>query len=248
MSVTEYWLVVCLVMLVAGTVKGVAGFGLPTIAITMLVQFFPPHHALGLIVLPLFFGNLLQACQSGQPGWAITNFWPFLITITVTIFFVSLFASRVDERVIYALLAFGIGLFLVSQNKLPRLSITHEANSIYAGIAGVLAGIMGGLTSSWAAPTIIYLRVLGLKKEEFVRAAGWMFLFGGLPLLAGYWLGGIFTRDLLPIGIAGSVMAMLGVALGKQIRAWIPEQRFIKVVDVLLALMALNLLRKAAGF
>ena len=248
MTGIDSWLIVCAVMLVAGTVKGIAGLGLPTIAVSLLVFFFDAHQSLGLIVLPLLFSNMLQAWQSGQFRWVFLNFWPYLIAIAVTIYVASRFASQVDERVIYLLIAIGIFLFLISQKKLPRIPLSGRNHYFTAGLAGTLAGILGGLTTVWGPPTIIYLRMLGLEKEQFVRATGWMFLIGSLPLIAGYWAGGILTPDLIPAGILGSVMAMCGVVLGRHFRSGISERHFVLVIDVILGLMALNLLRKTLGF
>jgi len=235
-------------MLIAGTVKGIAGLGLPTIAVSLLVFFFDAHQALGLIVLPLLFSNLLQAWQSGQFRWVLTNFWPFFIAIAVTIFISSSFASQVNEKIIYLLIAIGIALFLISQKNLPKLKFENKTHSFYASMAGSLAGALGGLTTVWGPPTVIYLRMLGLDKEQFVRATGWVFLIGAIPLTIGYWYGGILSEELVPIGLTGSVFAMLGVLIGRQFRPNISEKRFVLIIDVILALMALNLLRKALGY
>lgn len=248
MTGVDSWLIVCVVMLIAGTVKGIAGLGLPTIAVSLLVFFFDAHQSLGLIVLPLLFSNMLQAWQSGQFRWVFLNFWPYLIAIALVIFVASRFASQVNERVIYLLIVIGIVLFLISQKKLPRIQLSGHNHIFTAGFAGTLAGILGGLTTVWGPPTIIYLRMLGLDKEQFVRATGWMFLIGSLPLIAGYWMGGILTPELIPAGILGSVMAMCGVVLGKHFRSGISERHFVRVIDVILGLMALNLLRKTLGF
>ncbi len=248
MTGVESWLIVSIVMLIAGTVKGIAGLGLPTIAVSLMVFFFDAHQALGLIVLPLLFSNLLQAWQSGQFRWVISNFWPYLTAIGIAIFIASRYASQVNERVIYLLITVGIFLFLISQKKLPRIHLTSKSHIFSAGLAGTLAGILGGLTTVWGPPTIIYLRMLGLEKEQFVRATGWMFLIGSLPLTAGYWIGGILTAELIPAGLVGSIMAMCGVVLGKHFRSGISEKHFVIIIDVILGLMALNLLRKSLGF
>ena len=248
MTGIDSWLIVCLVMLIAGTVKGIAGLGLPTIAVSLLVFFFDAHQSLGLIVLPLLFSNLLQAWQSGQFRWVFSNFWPYLGAIALTIFITSSFASQVNERIIYLLIVMGIFLFLVSQKKLPRINLSGKYHVLTAGCAGTLAGILGGLTTVWGPPTIIFLRMLGLAKEEFVRATGWMFLIGSIPLTAGYWMGGILTVELIPVGLLASLMAMCGVVLGKHFRSRISEKHFVMVIDIILALMAINLLRKSLGF
>lgn len=248
MTGIDSWLIIAAVMLIAGTVKGIAGLGLPTIAVSLLVFFFDAHQSLGLIVLPLLFSNMLQAWQSGQFRWVFLHFWPFLIAIAAAIYLTSTFASQVSERVIYLLIAVGILLFLISQKKLPRIQMSGRNHIFTGALAGSLAGILGGLTTVWGPPTIIYLRMLGLEKEQFVRAAGWMFLIGSLPLVAGYWRGGILTPELVPAGILGSIMAMCGVVLGKHFRSGISERHFVMVIDVILGLMALNLLRKTLGF
>ena len=245
MNQPESWLIYLSVMLIAGTVKGIAGLGLPTIAISLMVFFFDAHTSLGLIVLPLLFSNMLQAWQSGQFSWVIKHFWPYLIAIAGSIFISSSYASQVNDRVIYLLIAVGILLFLISQKKLPSITLTHKLHGVFASITGIMAGILGGLTTAWGPPTVIYLRMLRLDKEQFVRAAGWMFLIGSLPLATGYWYGGILTQELVYAGLFGSILAMLGVAIGRKFRTKISERRFVLVIDVILGLMALNLIRKS---
>jgi uncharacterized membrane protein YfcA len=59
------------VFLLAGTVKGLVGLGLPTIVIAVTTLVLPLTEAIAMIALPTIFSNVWQAAVGG-------NFWKIL--------------------------------------------------------------------------------------------------------------------------------------------------------------------------
>ncbi len=54
------------VFLLAGTVKGLVGLGLPTITIALTSMVLPLTESIALIALPTIFSNIWQASIGGQ--------------------------------------------------------------------------------------------------------------------------------------------------------------------------------------
>ena len=71
-------LVVFFAFLLAGFVKGFTGMGLPTVATGLLTIVMLPAQAAGLLVMPNFVTNILQAFAGGRLRALLRRFWPML--------------------------------------------------------------------------------------------------------------------------------------------------------------------------
>ncbi len=82
----EPYVLVALVMatfLVAGTVKGAVGQGLPPVAIGILALAIPPAQAAALVLVPAFVTNIWQM-MAGKNFWpVIRRLWPLQLSICV---------------------------------------------------------------------------------------------------------------------------------------------------------------------
>ena len=112
-------------------------------------------------------------------------------------------------------------------------------------IAGGVAGSIGGVTSIWSPPMVIYLLGRGADKDDFVRLAGFIILVGTVPLTAGYWHAGLLTRELAWSSLAMVVPVLAGFAIGEKLRHSLNPMVFRRVVLVYFFLMGLNLVRRA---
>ncbi|NQV61338.1 MAG: TSUP family transporter, partial [Alphaproteobacteria bacterium] len=89
-------LVVLATFLLAGTVKGVIGLGLPTISLALLTVAIDLPSAMALLLLPSFVTNLWQAVVGGAGRAILRRLWPFLLMATVTIWLGAMALTRVD--------------------------------------------------------------------------------------------------------------------------------------------------------
>ena len=65
---TEHILLALAVFLVAGTVKGLVGLGLPTITIALTSLAMPLSDTIALVALPTVISNLWQAASADSSG------------------------------------------------------------------------------------------------------------------------------------------------------------------------------------
>lgn len=99
--------VIAATFLLAGTVKGVIGLGLPTVSLGLLTVSIDLTTAMALLLVPSFITNLWQALAGGKVGETISRIWPFLLMATVTVWFGAAALTRVDLSVLSALLGGG---------------------------------------------------------------------------------------------------------------------------------------------
>lgn len=229
----------------AGGVKGAIGLGLPTTVIAVLSQFVDPRLAVALGLVPIIFANLWQVYREGQWKRALVRFWPFAVTLAVVLFLCSGLAADAPADTI--ILVTGLGVMIFAGASLirhpPELPPRWEiAAQIGAGVAG---GVMGGFTGLWAPPLVILLLSLRLGKSEFVSATGLLLFLGGLPMLAGYAVNGLITREVFLWSLAMCVPTYFGFSIGERIRRRMDSTRFQKAVLVFFLLIGLNMIRRA---
>ncbi len=233
------------VFLLAGTVKGVLGIGLPTISISMLAQFVEPRIAIAFLLFPAVITNSWQVYRGGNVLQSARKLWPFVLSMAVVMFVASLFAARASTQTLIA----GIGVMVVlwtitSFIGAPPQVPKHLDRSVQV-FCGVVSGVMGGLTAIWSPPMVMYLVSSGCEKNDFVRYTGFIILCGTIPLTLGYIVGGLLDRSLAIASAMMIVPTLLGFSIGEYLRRFLGGQQFQKAVLIVFCLMGLNLIRRA---
>jgi len=241
-------LLVCAIAMAAGgTVKGVVGIGLPLVSLPVMATFIPIPKAIALLLLPSFATSVWQVFHGGFFGRSVKRFWPLLLGMAVgTVISVRLLAT-VDTKALYIALGSLVAFFAAVLHRRLVVSVPPHAERLVAPATGVAAGLVGGLSMLFGAVYAIYLSGLKLGKNPFVAAVALCNVTATIVLAAA------MTRyDLLRgTDFAGSLFALVpsfaGLALGQWLRGRIDEDRFRKVLAVVLFLIGLNLIRKALG-
>ena len=245
-SVThEVLLLAGVVFLLAGTVKGLLGIGLPTISISMLAQFVDPRVAIALLLIPALVSNTWQIYRGGQVVRSARKLWPYVVTMSVVMFIAALFAARTSAKV----LVMGMGVMVVlwtmtSFIRTPPKIPPHLERSALFGL-GAVSGVMGGLTAMWSPPMVIYLLSIRCSKDDFVRYTGFMILCGTVPLTLGYIANGLLDKSLAVASCLMIIPTLIGFSAGEYLRGHLGGQQFQKAVLVLFFLMGLNLIRRS---
>lgn len=234
-----------LVFLLAGTVKGAIGIGLPTTVIAFLSQVTDPRIAVALGLASMVLSNVWQVHREGQGAVALRRFWPMATATAVVLFTASFFAAAADGNVILACTGIAIGIFAASSliGTPPRLPQRWERPGQV--LAGGLAGLMGGFTGIWAPPMLMFLLSLRLEKSEFVRSIGVLLLLGAIPLLAGYLASGLMTGEMFLWSCVMLIPTFLGFSVGERIRRRLAPERFQKLLLIFFLIMGLNMIRQA---
>ncbi len=233
-----------LIFLVAGTVKGAVGMGLPTMAMGLMTFLIDPRGAIALVLVPMLVTNAWQVYRSGQVLAAARRYWRLGVTLMAGVgLTVTLTGDAPDSVLQVALGAVMLIFVAVSATRWsPRVSDRAVAPAQIT--AGAVAGLMGGLTSVWAPPLAVYLAARNVTKDEFVRASGLLIFLGSLPLALGLIRQGVLTSQATVLSTALLVPTIAGFTLGEYLRGRLSEHGFRRFLLVFFGLMGLNLVRR----
>jgi len=231
--------------LLAGTIKGVVGIGLPTTAIGVLSQFTDPRLAITLAIFPIVAGNSWQIIRSGNFLSTLKRYGLLGATLATVLLATTFLAPNISTNALILFLGVMIVLFAITSLafKPPFLPQKHDRTGQI--VSGALAGISGGLTAIWAPPLIIYFLARRIDKDEFVRASGVLLLCGSVPLLVGYLNNGLIDGPIAKLSAILIIPTLIGFSLGEVIRRHLDASRFRTAVLVMFLFMGLNLLRRA---
>ena len=132
--------------LLAGTVKGVIGLGLPTVSLGLLTAVIDLPTAMALLLVPSFVTNLWQAVVGGNGAEIVRRIWPFLLMATVTVWLGATALTRVDLKLLSALLGGLLVAYAVVNLAGIRLALTTR-QEVWAGpLIGAANGLLTGMT------------------------------------------------------------------------------------------------------
>jgi len=212
--------------LLAGTVKGVIGLGLPTVSLGILTAVFDLPSAMALLLVPSLVTNLWQACIGGNAVALLRRLWPFFLCATATIWLGAEALTRLDFTLLAGLL--GLLLIIYAGTSLAgfRLSIA-PGKEIWCGpLFGTINGALTGMTGSFVVPGVMYLQALGLPRDALVQAMGMLFLASTLGLALALGGGGFLNAELGIQSAASLIPALAGMFLGQKIRRTLSETQF----------------------
>lgn len=228
-----------------GVVKGLAGFGLPLIVISLTSTFMPIEVALAINVIPPF---LLNVWQSGGID-AATETWrrysPVLIALPIGIAVGAASAAALDANWLVGAVGAVTVTFCVSQFAGWRLQMS-PAHVAPAGLAtGLVSGFLGSLTTVTGPPLVMYLLAAKAPPDVFKSALGLFFSAVGIMLVVAFSSIGFLSPQLACIGTLITLPAAVGMWLGQNLSRRIDAKVFRTVVLALLAVLGMNLLRRA---
>jgi uncharacterized membrane protein YfcA len=151
----------------------------------------------------------------------------------------------IPEKVIFALIGLAIiGIALLARYK-PKVQIAPQHERWFGPLCGMIGGLVGGTTTFYGPPLMIYLAGLRLSKDEFVGAISLMYFMGALGMGIGLASFGIADGPVFTQSLVATIPALLGIQLGQMIRVRLNEQRFAKWLFVMYLVIGGSFLLKA---
>ncbi|MFP7571614.1 sulfite exporter TauE/SafE family protein [Marivita sp. S2033] len=244
MGLVELCALGAVVLLLAGTIKGLVGIGLPAASISLLTLVMEPRLAIALVLGPMVVSNGWQVWQMGEIGRALREYWLFALVLAGTIFATVIWAADVSDRVIFLATGLSIVLFSLVNLRFEVPAISPRFDALAQGVFGAISGVLGGLSGIWGAPLVIYLTARRVLKDEFVRVTGFLIFLGSLPLVAGYIREGLLTPELAGVSAFLVLPTLIGFTLGARVRRRMTNEGFRKVLLYVFLVLGLNLLRR----
>jgi uncharacterized membrane protein YfcA len=244
-AITSHVLTIALIFTVAGLVKGVAGMGLPTVAMGLLGLVTTPAQAAAFVVMPSLVTNVWQYL-SGRHRLALARrTWPMLITICVT----TWAAAGLMTGQGAAGAATWLGVALVAYAMIGfariRLSVPGKYEVWLSPAVGTATGVVTGATGVFVIPAVPYLQALGFDKDDLIQVLGLSFTISTLALAVGLTSRGAF--HIAEAGASGLCIApaLGGMVIGQIVRARVDQATFRRLFLVSLLLLGGDLIMRS---
>jgi uncharacterized membrane protein YfcA len=233
-----------LTFLVAGTVKGTLGIGLPLVAVPLLATVLDLPTAIALMVVPVLTSNFIQALQGKRKLATLRRFFPLLLTLIPGTIIAAQFVSSIDLRTGSLVLGVIVVLFSISQLVRVEFAISTTQERFLNPVVGLFAGFLGGLSNLFGPPLIMYLVALKLEKDDFVTTIGLLFIVAAVTLYATLATVGVLTFENAAGSLVAAIPVMAGVFIGTRLRNHIDQKTFQRILMIVLVIVGLNLIRR----
>ncbi len=232
-------------VLVAAFLKGIVGFGFPTTSTTLLALFVDVRTAVALVILPNIVMDGYQMLRRGQ-----------LLATAGRLFFVLVAGAGgivLGTKLLVMLPAWVatlvLGLFTLAFVALnatafsPRLAPRWERP--LGPVAGLVSGVVGGLTNTPGTALVMFFYALGLPKEEFVRSIALSFVVLKVVQLGAVAHFGLMSWSLFQLSLGLTAIALLGFSIGLTVQDRLDQRRFNRAVLVFLGATGLWLVYRS---
>jgi uncharacterized protein len=233
-----------LVLVIAGALKGVIGVGMPIVAFPMLTMLVDVQTAVMLLSMPLVLSNIPQALEGGFVGQTLWRLAPVLVGMVPGTWIGVAILLNVDPAA--AKIVAGASVILVAALSLLASKLQIKQRMI--GPAGLGAGFCGGLLGGVAAlsgPLVfIFLLAKGLSGRAFTKEASMFLVVSSVVLAAALSSSSRFDwRDVL-ISALATAPVVAGMLIGQQVRDAVPAYAFKKLVVLVVLLSGAQLVWK----
>lgn len=223
---TEQIIFGLVVFLLAGTVKGLVGLGLPTIVIAFTTLVLPLTESIAMIALPTIFTNLWQAAVGGNFWRILRRQWPLIVPLAVVLYVTMWLVGQKGPNWAFIVLATvlivysGLGLLRI------RLHIHTDLEKPLAPVIGVISGFVAGVVGVPIIPLMPYLQGLDIKPSELVQTLGVVLCATSLTLTSSLLFFGLLDGPRAIVSAAAVIPALAGMWVGQQVRLRLSVEQF----------------------
>jgi len=204
--------------LLAGTVKGVIGLGLPTVAMGMLGLAMLPAQAAALLIIPSTVTNLWQLALGGHLGTLLKRLWPMLLLVVLGAGLGTLWLGLDGGPWVVRALGAALLVYALSGLFLPTFKVQPRTERWLGPLCGLVTGVITAATGVFVIPAVPYLQALGLSRDQLVQALGLSFSVSTLALAGGLAWRGALGGGEISASLLALVPALLGMWLGQVVR------------------------------
>jgi len=227
---------------VAGLAKGISGMGLPLIATPILAGVFGPRMAVTIVTIPIFAANSLLLAQGFRSRGLLRGLRPLIAASVVGTAIGTLLLAQLDQRTFAILIAAMVVVFVARGDRL----LGDDPAALRARILGPLVCFVGGVlqgTTSIASPLVgSYFHVQRMPPADFVFVLAAIFELNSIVQLVGYSVQGLYTPEIVALGLVGLVPTLLALAVGIYARGRLDPALFRRIIVALLVISVANLL------
>jgi uncharacterized membrane protein YfcA len=211
-------LLIALVFVLAGVVKGVVGLGLPTISMALLALMMTPADAAALLIFPSLITNVWQIRPWGTLGPMFKRLAPMQLTACFgTLTGAWVFGAPAG---VWATVCLGTTLIGYAAWGLAgmRMSVRPSTEKWLGPVIGATTGLVTAVTGVFMIPAVPYLQALELKRDELIQAMGITFTVSTLALAVGLYFNTRYSAASFGASVLMLLPALAGMAAGQYCR------------------------------
>lgn len=243
----EEFILVALIGIAAGLVKGVSGFGSSLVTIPLLTWVYGFERIDEIVVMMItfnvFLNMLLLVENKGFTFQSLKNV--YLITITGVIFtIVGLELLQVLNAQIIVYIAAAL-IILAASVKMYNLYVTNplkmKPSRLLQILIGTLSGLGNGIASVDGPPVVFYLTGTNADKMTFKNTLAAHFFVIGIMGIIMINISGMYTQVILVNTLYYGLFTTTGLLIGMLVSRRLNERTFQKIVVVILILLAISM-------
>ena len=236
MELIEFYLITGAIFLLAGTVKGIVGFGLPTVSITLLTPLYGLVDAIAIMLLPAMVTNFWQALSGDRFINLWKRLWPLYLSGAISTAAAASILVQIDARWPTALLGCVILAYSVAGLAAWQPAEPGRRETWLSPITGIVTGLITGLTGVLVFPLVLYFQALNLDRRMLFQAIGIYLLLANVTLALAFGWQGAFPEEVTQLAVIGILAGSVGMVLGQRIQTHLSAQLFKRAFFCLLAL------------
>jgi uncharacterized membrane protein YfcA len=237
MNMTIFW--VGLVIFLAVFTQSLSGFGSALVAMSLLPAIVGIRVATPLVALVGFTLEIVLIVRYHQ-SLDVRAIWRIVLAALVGIPLGVYFLSNVDEKISLTLLGVvltGYAVYALLGLKMPRL-----AGPVWAYLAGLFGGLLGGAYNTSGPPVIVYADCNHWPPDAFKSNLQGYFIISSVVVVASHLLNGNLTSQVWHLFWWMIPSIVTGLIAGLSLDHWFNPLLFRRLVLVLLVVMGIRLI------
>ncbi len=228
-----------LVVFLAAFTQSLSGFGLALISMALLPALIGIRAATALVALIAVVIEVVLLLRYRQ-ALEFRAIWRVMLASAVGAPLGIALLRGLDEGV--AMFALGVVLVGYALYALLGLRLPRLERPLWAYLAGLLGGVLGGAYNTSGPPVILYADCQGWPPPVFKSNLQGYFLFSSLVVVTGHALGGSFTPEVWRLFWLSLPPIAVGLVAGMSLDRWLSPAAFRRVVQALLIVMGVRLM------
>ncbi len=210
----------------AGQVKGLLGFGLPTIGMGLMALRMAPVEAAAILILPTFVTNVWQMALGPSLARIGRRLATMMLGICAGTWAGGGFMTAENARVGTVALGVALAAYAATSLKGLHVQVRPAAQPWVSPLVGAATGLLTAATGVSVMPAAPYLQGLRLDKEELIQALGLSFTVSTLALAVNIARAGAFDAASGLTSLVALASAIGGMLAGQALRRRMHPETF----------------------
>lgn len=228
-----------LVVFLAVFTQSLSGFGSALVAMSLLPAIIGIRVATPLVALVGFSLEIVLIVRYRQ-SLDVRAIWRIVLAALIGIPLGVYFLSNVDEKLSLTLLGvvlIGYSVYALLGLKMPRLD-----GPVWAYLAGLFGGLLGGAYNTSGPPVIVYADCNRWPPDAFKSNLQGYFIISSVVVVASHLINGNLTSQVWHLFWWMIPFIVIGLIAGLGLDHWLDQLLFRRLVLVLLVVMGIRLI------